>query len=184
MLKHTGMGKHYLTLTEIEPVSLLRERSADRFMLRSILSEAELLPESESLLDQLPKKREVELMLPLCISSAERRSYWLFLGLWLLGVTEMWSLFPSWLWFAAAEWPLLSTSISGLMLIMSGFGSSTLWILCTWIFSEELLLSALLLIVLSGLWSFKCSARGFIPLLTGRLSFSTSEEYGPFFAGG
>lgn len=38
----------------MEPLSLLRDRSADREMVRSMLSEAEVLPESESPLERLP----------------------------------------------------------------------------------------------------------------------------------
>lgn len=179
--EHNGIGEHQLTLTDNEPVSLLMERSADKFMLRSILSEAELLPESESLLDRLLKKREGESMLPLWISSVERRSYWLLFGLWVLAITDKWSLSLFWIYFSVADWPFLSASINGLIIIMSGLTFSPLCGFCTLMFSEE----ALLLIVLSGLWSFDWSVGGFIPLLTGCLSFSISlEEYCPFFAGG
>lgn len=69
-----------LTFREMEPLSLLRDRSADREMVRSMLSEAEVLPESESPLDRLPGNGAEESKLPLVSFSSVKFSRWLLSG--------------------------------------------------------------------------------------------------------
>ncbi|POI24490.1 hypothetical protein CIB84_011758 [Bambusicola thoracicus] len=61
---------------EMEPLSLLSDRSADREMVRSILSEADVLPESESPLDRLPGNTADESKLPLASFSSGKFSTW------------------------------------------------------------------------------------------------------------
>ena len=64
----------------MEPLSLLRDRSADREMVRSILSEAEVLPESESPLDRLLRNGVRGSKLPLASFSSVKFSRWLLPG--------------------------------------------------------------------------------------------------------